>query len=55
MPIPGTTKLHRLEENIGGVDVELTADDLREIGDVLARVPVQGARYNEQMQKLVNR
>ena len=55
VPIPGTTKLRRLEENIGGVDVELTADDLREIGDVLARVPVQGARYNEQMQKLVNR
>ena len=55
VPIPGTTKLHRLEENIGGTAVELTADDLRELGDVLARVPVQGARYNAQMQKTVNR
>jgi aryl-alcohol dehydrogenase-like predicted oxidoreductase len=55
VPIPGTTKLQRLEENVGGANVELYADDLREIGDVLARVPVQGARYNEQMQKLVGR
>jgi aryl-alcohol dehydrogenase-like predicted oxidoreductase len=55
VPIPGTTKLHRLEENIRGATVELTADDLREIEDVLARVPVEGARYNEQMQKLVDR
>jgi aryl-alcohol dehydrogenase-like predicted oxidoreductase len=55
VPIPGTTKLHRLEENVGGADVELTAEDLREIGHVLATVPVQGARYNEQMQKLVDR
>ena len=55
VPIPGTTKLHRLEENIGGATVELTADDLRELGDVLARVQVQGARYNAQMQKTVNR
>jgi aryl-alcohol dehydrogenase-like predicted oxidoreductase len=55
VPIPGTTKLHRLEENLGALDVELTADDLREIADLLAKVPVQGSRYNEQMQKLVNR
>jgi aryl-alcohol dehydrogenase-like predicted oxidoreductase len=55
VPIPGTTKLHRLEENIGGADVELTADDLNELGELLAKVPVQGARYNEQMQKMVNR
>ena len=55
VPIPGTTKLHRLEENVGGVDIELTADDLRELGDLLTKVPVQGARYNEQMQKMVNR
>lgn len=53
VPIPGTTKLRRLEENVGAVDVELTADDLREIGDVLATVHVQGARYNERMQKMV--
>ncbi|RWA54271.1 aldehyde oxidase [Cupriavidus sp. UYMSc13B] len=45
VPIPGTTKLHRLEENVGGADVELTPEDLRELGDVLASVPVQGARY----------
>ena len=55
VPIPGTTKLHRLKENVGGVNVELTADDLREIGEVLARVPVQGARYTEQMMKSINR
>ena len=55
VPIPGTTKLHRLEENVGAADVELTADALREIGDLLAKVPVQGARYSEQLQKLVNR
>jgi len=55
VPIPGTTKLHRLEENVGGALVDITADDLREIGEVLAKVPVQGARYSEAMQKLVNR
>ena len=55
VPIPGTTKLHRLQENVGGATVELGADDLREIGDVLAKVPVQGARYNAQMMKTVNR
>lgn len=54
-PIPGTTKLHRLEENVGGAEVELTANDLRELTDVLAKQPVQGNRYNEQMQKMVNR
>jgi aryl-alcohol dehydrogenase-like predicted oxidoreductase len=55
VPIPGTTKLHRLEENIGAVGVELTADDLREIGRVLSDVEVQGARYPEHLQKLVGR
>jgi aryl-alcohol dehydrogenase-like predicted oxidoreductase len=55
VPIPGTTKLHRLEENVGGADVDITADDLREIDNVLAKVPVQGARYTEQMQQLVGR
>src|SRR2546421_6308008 len=53
VPIPGTTKLHRLEENIGTASVELTADDLREID--ASKIPVQGARYPENLQKLVNR
>lgn len=55
VPIPGTTKLHRLAENIGAVDIELTADDLRELDSLTARVKVQGARYGEGSQKLVNR
>jgi aryl-alcohol dehydrogenase-like predicted oxidoreductase len=55
VPIPGTTKLHRLEENIGAVGMELTADDLREIDSVAAKIPVQGERYPERMQKLINR
>lgn len=54
-PIPGTTKLHRLEENVGGANVELSQEDLREISDTLAKVPVQGARYNAQMMKAINR
>jgi aryl-alcohol dehydrogenase-like predicted oxidoreductase len=55
VPIPGTTKLHRLEENIGAADVELSPDDLREIDAGLARVTIEGARYPEKLQKLVNR
>jgi len=55
VPIPGTTKLHRLEENIGAVDVDLTPDDLREIKDAVSGVEVQGARYPEQLQKQVGR
>jgi aryl-alcohol dehydrogenase-like predicted oxidoreductase len=55
VPIPGTTKLHRLEENIGAVGLELTADDLREIDSAAAKIPVQGERYPERMQKLINR
>ncbi len=55
VPIPGTTKLHRLEENLGAVQVELTTDDLRELDNLTAQVNVQGARYGEGSQKLVNR
>jgi aryl-alcohol dehydrogenase-like predicted oxidoreductase len=55
VPIPGTTKLHRLEENIGAAAVTLSADDLRGIEHALSQVVVQGARYPEQFQKLVNR
>jgi aryl-alcohol dehydrogenase-like predicted oxidoreductase len=55
VPIPGTTKLHRLEENLGGAGVELSGDDLREIGDALAGVRVQGDRYPAQLQGRVGR
>jgi aryl-alcohol dehydrogenase-like predicted oxidoreductase len=54
-PIPGTTKLHRLEENIGAVNVELTTEDLRELDNLTSQVKVLGARYSEGSQKLVNR
>jgi aryl-alcohol dehydrogenase-like predicted oxidoreductase len=55
VPIPGTTKLHRLEENLGAVSVELTPDDLREINEAASKVAVQGARYPEHLQRLVGR
>jgi aryl-alcohol dehydrogenase-like predicted oxidoreductase len=55
VPIPGTTKLHRLEENLGAVSITLTADDLREIEVALSQVPVQGARYPEHLQRMVDR
>ncbi len=55
VPIPGTTKLHRLEENIGAVDVELSAGDLRELESAASKIPLQGARYPEELQKMVGR
>jgi aryl-alcohol dehydrogenase-like predicted oxidoreductase len=55
VPIPGTTKLHRLEENIGAVAVELTSGDLQQLETAASKIPVQGARYPEQLQKLVGR
>ena len=55
VPIPGTTKLHRLEENLGGAEVKLTRDDLREIGSAASKIAVQGARYPEPLQKMVGR
>ena len=55
VPIPGTTKLHRLEENIGAVAIELTPDDLRQLETTAAKIPVQGERYPEKLQKLINR
>ena len=55
VPIPGTTKLHRLEENLGAIDVELTPGDLRELETAASKIPVQGARYPEEMQRLVGR
>jgi aryl-alcohol dehydrogenase-like predicted oxidoreductase len=54
-PIPGTTKLHRLEENIAAVEVELTPDDLRELDRLTSQVTVHGARYPESAQKMINR
>ena len=55
VPIPGTTKVHRLEENIGAVSVELTADDLREINEAASRIAVQGARYPEKLEQMTGR
>jgi aryl-alcohol dehydrogenase-like predicted oxidoreductase len=55
VPIPGTTKLHRLEENIAAANVTLSPDELRELGTAAAKIPVQGARYPEELQKLVGR
>jgi aryl-alcohol dehydrogenase-like predicted oxidoreductase len=55
VPIPGTTKLHRLEENLGAASVELSADDLREIANAAAKIEVQGARYPDHLQRLVGR
>ena len=52
VPIPGTTKLHRLEENIGAVSVELTPDDLRDIDIAASKIAVQGARYPEKLEKM---
>ena len=54
VPIPGTTKLHRLEENIGAADVELTSDDLREIDRAASQIEVHGARYPESAQRMVD-
>ncbi|WP_213805354.1 aldo/keto reductase [Granulicella sp. dw_53] len=53
VPIPGTTKLHRLEENLGGADVELTSEDLREIEEALSEIEFQGERYPDYLQKRV--
>jgi aryl-alcohol dehydrogenase-like predicted oxidoreductase len=55
VPIPATTKLHRLEENIGAAGVELTTDDLRDIDRAVSKVTVQGARYPEHLRQLVGR
>src|SRR5437879_12939013 len=55
VPIPGTTKLSRLEENIGTVAIELTPEDLREIESAVSTVPVQGDRYPERLEQLTGR
>src|SRR5438034_9039825 len=55
VPIPGTTKLHRLEENIGAAAIELTSDDLREIESAASKITVQGARYPEKLERMTGR
>jgi aryl-alcohol dehydrogenase-like predicted oxidoreductase len=55
VPIPGTTKLHRLDENIGALAVELTAQDLREIDQAASKIPVQGERYPEHIEAMTGR
>lgn len=53
--VPGTTKLHRLEENLAAANVMLTTDDLKEINDAISAIDVQGDRYPSHLQSLVNR
>ena len=55
VPIPGTTKLHRLEENVGAAKLSLSADDLKNIEDALSHITIEGARYPEHLQRLVGR
>jgi len=55
VPIPGTTKLHRLEENLGAVNVQLTSDEVHELGNAAAKIPVRGERYPEAAQRMINR
>jgi aryl-alcohol dehydrogenase-like predicted oxidoreductase len=55
VPIPGTTKLHRLDENIGAVSVELTSDDLRDIDNAASKITVEGARYPEKLERMTGR
>ena len=55
VPIPGTTKLHRLEENVGATEVQLSADDLKSIGSALEEIEIEGARYPAQFQAAINR
>ena len=55
VPIPGTTKLHRLDENLGAAAVELTPDDLRDIDGAASRITVQGARYPERLEQMTGR
>jgi aryl-alcohol dehydrogenase-like predicted oxidoreductase len=55
VPIPGTTKLHRLEENLGAVNMELSPEDIQQLENAASKIPVQGARYPEELQKMVGR
>lgn len=55
VPIPGTTKLHRLEENVASAEITLSLNDLEEINDAVSKIEVHGSRYNEQAQKMIDR
>jgi aryl-alcohol dehydrogenase-like predicted oxidoreductase len=55
VPIPGTTKLHRLEENVGAAEIKLSSENLKEIDEAVSNIEVQGARYSEQGQKMIDR
>jgi len=55
VPIPGTTKLHRLEENLGALNLELSSDDLKKIDEAASKITIQGDRYPESAQKMINR
>ncbi len=55
VPIPGTTKLHRLQENLGAADLSLTSEDLREIETAASEIEVQGARYPEKLEAMTGR
>ena len=52
MPIPGTTKLHRLDENLGAASIQITADDLQRIEDALSKITVEGDRYHRKWKRL---
>jgi aryl-alcohol dehydrogenase-like predicted oxidoreductase len=55
VPIPGTTKLQRLEENLGGANIEMSSEDLHQIAEALSKIEIHGARYPERLQAMVNR
>jgi aryl-alcohol dehydrogenase-like predicted oxidoreductase len=55
VPIPGTTKLHRLDENLGAASIQLTSDDLQQIGDALSKITIEGDRYPQEVEALTNR
>jgi aryl-alcohol dehydrogenase-like predicted oxidoreductase len=55
VPVPGTTKLHRLDENLGAASIQLTSDDLQHIGDALSKIAIEGDRYPEEVEALTNR
>jgi aryl-alcohol dehydrogenase-like predicted oxidoreductase len=55
VPIPGTTKRHRLDENLGAAAIQLTSDDLQEIDRAASQIEIHGARYPEHLQQMVGR